>query len=243
MLRLTLIFVLIAVTASTKHVKQVKRQPDDNLWSRCYRENYPIYKCLPRDCTYPTFVALERVWRVEDYKRILLKDDNLEQLCSEAGAVLDCTLAAYKASTDECKQDYNKHINIGKLLNNGAAFLEELCDDDVIESIRNNLDCILDEKLLHSADRCIFPNKDRNCSGISQSDNYDEINACYQSRWRRTCNVDEVVECASKKVTAECDEEAGELTELIGNAIFETLEYPICPDYSHLKTFLSYFKK
>jgi len=243
MLRLALIFVLIAVTVSAKHVKQVKRQPDDNIWSRCHRDNHPIQKCLPQDCTYPTFVALERVWRLDDIKKILLKNDNLEQLCSEAGAVLDCTLAAYEASTDECKQDYDKYINTGKLLNNGAAFLEELCDDDVIESIRNNLDCVLEEKLLNSADRCLYPNKDRNCSEISYTDNYEESNACYNEKYRKNCNVGEVVECASKKVTAECDEEAGELAELIGNAIFETLEYPICPDYSHLKTFLSYFKK
>jgi len=243
MLRLTVIIVLIAATASAKNVKQVKRQDDDDIWSRCHRGKQPIRQCLPQDCTYPTFVALERVWRLEDFKKVLLKDDNLEQLCSEAGAVLDCTLAAYEASTDECKQDYDKYINMGKLLNNGAAFLEEICDDDVIESIRNNLDCILDQKLLNSADRCLYPNKDRNCSGINYDDNFDARSACWEQKYRKNCNVGEVVECASKKVTAECDEDAGELVELIGNAIFETLEYPICPDYSHLKTFLSYFKK
>jgi len=245
MLRLTLIIVLVAVTASTKHVSKVRRQ-DDHIYQTCDYQIHPYEQCRPRDCTYPVYLALEQVWRLEDVKRILLKEDNLEKLCSEAGALLRCAISAYDGSPAKCKQEYNRRYSplTREMLENGVTFLSDICDDDVIESIRSSLDCVLDEKLLQSTEKCFYPNMDRNCSGISYTDDYTEIRACYQSKYSKNCNADELVECASKKVTSACDEDAGELIKLLGDAFFETVRFPVCPtDGINLRTLLKFFKK
>jgi len=241
MLRLTLVIVLIAAAASLKHVNKVKRNED--IWQKCYREKHPLYQCRPKDCTFPVYIALERVWRLEDMKRVLLAEDNLEQLCREAGTLLDCVTTAFNGASAECKEHYKGEPLTEELLSNGVAFLEYICDPDVIENIRSNLDCIMEENLLEDAEKCLRPNMDKNCSGIHYTTDYSIIRACYDEKYRKNCNAEDVVDCASKKVAASCDEDAGNLAELIGNAIFNTLQYPICPGGTDLQTILKYFKK
>jgi len=241
MLRLTLIIVLIAATCSAKHVKK----QSDSIWETCYGENNPFYQCLPRDCTYPVWISLQQVRSVEDVKAILVAEGNLEKLCSEAGTVLDCIINAFDDSSSECQEDYERRYRpvTREILGNGDDFLREICEDDVLESSRSNLGCIMDEDLLRDASNCGYmgaTGRHRNCSGLD----YDtEGRECYRERYRLNCNADEVVECASNKVDAECHGDSGELVTLLGDAVFKTLKYPVCRDNGELKNLLKYIKK
>jgi len=242
MLRLTLIIVLIAATCSAKHVKK-QAGSRERIWENCYGANNPFYQCHPRDCTYPVWISLERVRSVEDFKAILIADGNLEKLCREAGAVLDCAINAFDDSPAECQEDYTRQYRpiTRELLGNGEDFLSEICEDDIIESARSNLDCIMEENLLEDAYNCVYANRNINCSGLDY--NTVEARECYRERSRRNCNADEVVECASRKVTAECDGDAGTLVESLGDAYFNTLKAPVCPDYGEIKNLLKFIKK
>jgi len=247
MLRLALIIVLIAVTASAKHVKKVKRINED-INESCYGEAHPSNQCRPRDCTYPTVLVIERSRSTKDMKRILLHGDNLEKLCSEARKIINCIISAYGAISAECHEEYEKNgqFLLKSVYDNGAAFWEKVCTDDVFESIRTNLGCITEEDLLKDVDSCQYPNRDRNCSGIDYRVDPDASNNCYREKYRKNCNVDQAISCSSKKVTTACSEDAGDLIELLGNAFFKTLKVYYCPSQAGGKEFrhlLKFFKK
>jgi len=174
----------------------------------------------------------------------LIAEGNLKKLCREAEAVLDCVINAFDDSSSECQEEYKRRYKplTREILGNGEDFLREICEDDVLESATSNLDCILDEKLLDEGQNCIYANRGRgNCSGLHYPST--EETECYREKYRRTCDVDEIVECASNTVDAKCHGDSGELVTLLGNAYFETLKYPVCPDYGELKNLLKYFKK
>jgi hypothetical protein len=171
-------------------------------------------------------------------------------MCREAGALLGCLTTAVIQAPAECKEQYKNSWDIDSLLteeflSNGVTFLRDVCYPEVIDSIRRNVDCILEESVIDDTDICLRPNIDKNCSGISyNTDDYSAIiTACWDEKYRISCDVDDIIECASKKVAATCDEDAGGLVELIGNAFYNTLKYPICPGGPRLRTLLKYFKK
>jgi len=247
MLRLTLVIVLVAATISAKHVKEVKRIHED-IRESCYDEKtHPFYSCHPRDCTYPTLLALGRAGRPKDIKRVLLHGDNLEKLCSEAREIIPCVISAYDTISAECQEQYEKTDHFTQsLYDNGAAFLEIVCNDDVFESIRTNMDCIMEEDLVEDVNKCQYLNKDRNCSGFDYSDDPDASNDCYREKYRKNCNVDQVISCSSKKVTAACSEDAGDLIELLQGAFFKTIKAYYCPNQAggkEFKNLLKYFRK
>jgi hypothetical protein len=241
MLRLTLIIVLIAVAASLKHVNKVRRSED--IWEKCYRDNHPFRKCRPKDCTFPVYIALERA-RVEDMKRVLSAEDNLEQLCRELETLLGCLTTGFNESPADCKEQYKIDISLTEeLLSNGVTFLRDVCDPEVIDRIRRNLDCVMEESVMRATSRCGRPNLDKNCSGIEYTDdNSAAISACYDEKYRRNCDVVGVIDCTSKKVAASCNQDAGDIVEFLYDAFYNTLGYPMCPG-RNMKTLLEYFKK
>jgi len=240
MLRLTLIIVLVAATASAKQVNKVRRNEDMPV--NCYGPNHYFGQCRPRNCSYPVYIALEREWKPNEIKRILLADDNLENFCREWQMILNCATTAYDQSPAECKELYNTEESAEEILDNAVIYLRDICDPDVIESFRRNLDCMIEENLAKEMDTCFHPNIDKNCSGFSYNDDYSDARACWDEKFRKNCDANDVVDCVSKKVTAACNEEAGELAELFWTAKFKTLDFPICRGRGGFKTLLKYFK-
>jgi len=241
MLRLVLIIVLIAATCSAKHVKKVRRTQDTE--ENCYSSNHPNFQCglfSPGSDDYPVWRELSRTRNMTEAKRVLLAGDNLESLCSEARTYLDCMTTALDGASAKCKDVYESQQLTEDLLDNGVSFVNEICDDEVIDDIRSNLDCLWDEKIYLGLRKCKLPNIDKDCTYLGTEASYTEINACYEEKYFHNCDADDVVSCSSEVVTEECDEEAGQLVELIGNSFYD--KFPICPGNKQLKTLLKFFK-
>jgi len=236
MLRLALIIVLVAVTASAKHVK--KGRPNYDIVENCYTENHPHIKCSVTEAgKYPTYHQLSGISSAE-VKRILQRGNTLEKLCSEAGAYFGCLVDAIETASDECKEEYESQQITLEFFQNGVTFLDEVCDEDAIEIIRENLDCLYNSAVQTEIQKCRTPNIDKDCTNLGTAA-HDE---CYEEKYQRNCDVDEVVSCVSEQVDDACaGEDAAQLMELLGNSFFE--KFPICPDDKHVKNLLKFFKK
>jgi len=194
------------------------------------------------DEEYPVWRAVGRARNLTDAKRVLLAEDNLETLCSEARSYVGCLSTALETAPEECDEEYRSQLLTNEYLDNIDDFLGEICNDYVLETIRSKLDCILNEVLLKDMHKCQVPNFDKDCSNLGPDARYSgEIGECYEEKYRRNCDADEVVSCSAEKVEDACDEEAGQLVELIENSLYEKI--PICPGEQHLKTLLKYFMK
>jgi len=179
-------------------------------------------------------------------RRVLSAEDNLEQLCRESGTLLSCITTAFNGTPAECKEHYktSDEFVTEEFLSKGVDFLREVCEPEVIDRIRRNLDCVMEDSVIGDTYKCRRPNIDKNCSEIEYNDdNSAVINACYDEKYRRNCDVDDVIDCATKKVTAACNRDAGELVEFLYNAFYNELQYPICSGPRNMRTLLNYFKK
>jgi len=244
MLGLILIIVLIAATCSAKHVKKVRRTPDTE--ENCYSSNHPNSQCSHvapgSGDDYPVYRELSRIRNKTESKRFLLAGDNLESLCSEARTFLVCMATALDGASEKCKEAYYASDRLTEeLFDNGISFVDEICDEEVIEAIRSHFDCLWDEEVYRSVRKCKLPNIDKDCSYLETETSSSEVNACYQEKYFPNCDADDVVSCSSEAVASACDDDdAGELVELIGNSFYD--KFPICPDNKQLKTLLKFFK-
>jgi len=248
MLRLALLVVLIVATTSARHVKKVRRDEIDS--SICFGATHPGRQCTPTESEYPLMTELGNARNFTTSKQILLRDGSLESLCEEGKNYFKCVVTALQSASADCQQLYEElgHIN----LNNVAKYqsiVEDLCEDNIVENAKENLDCILDSDLLHTIHLdCSYENPDHDCSELDDvsfedrdDDFYTARNECYDIKYRRNCNAHEVVQCASDKMDTACGHGAGDLIVDVGRAIFDKL--PICPDYGEFRRMLKFFKK
>jgi hypothetical protein len=242
MLRLTLIIVLIAAICSAKHVKKVKRTQD--VEENCWAESHPFVQCsilASRPDGYPVFRELTQARNMTESKRVLLAEGNLERICSEARTHLNCMIEALESSSVKCKEVYESQQMTEELFDNAVSFLNDICDDEVLEAIRRNLDCAWNLEVHSKVYKCIYPNSEKDCSKLGPEASHTDFYECFEEKHRRNCDADDIVSCASEAVANECDDdEAGQLVELLGNSYFD--KFPACPDNRHLKSLLKFFK-
>jgi len=240
MLRLILIVVLIAATASARHaVKKVRR--NQNVYETCYGKSSPFHQCEPNESDYPAMVSLARTINLADAKRILLAGNTIEDLCDETRQSIDCFKNQLKRASPKCVQVYGLS---SEKINDMSSLRTLLCETEVIKAIRNNLDCILTMDMIKFGEKCLLPNIYVDCSQVESSEEYTAKRECYSKKYRPDCNVETVLACGVTKVFHTCGEDASDLVALIGNAVFE--RFPICPanrPYHHLAKMLKFFKK
>jgi hypothetical protein len=242
MIRLTLIIVLIVAAASAKHVKKVRRTQD--VEENCWTESHPFVQCsllAPSPNAYPVLRELIQTRNMTESKRVLLAEGNLESLCSEARANLHCMSNALESASVKCKKVFKDQKLTEELFHKAGSFLNDICDDEVLEAIRRNLDCVWDVEVYSKVNKCRFPNIEKDCTKLRT---YSELSPCIGEKYRPNCDGDDVVSCASEAVAEDChDEEAVQLVELIGNSYFDKFPVaPACPDNRHLKSLLKFFK-
>jgi len=245
MLRLTLIIVLIAATCSAQ-------DDDEETWrlyieQTCFGNRSPFVQCLWKNFgDYATFRRLgEEGVGFSEGKQILQEENVLENLCSEARSAINCIITGVYNVREECLEEYEKaELSIDKF-EKISSYIELLCTDDVIEDIRENLDCMYDRKLIEDVNKCSFKNPDHDCSQFENtadtSENERERHACYEEQTRKTCDNAQVVNCAADKVDTKCGKDAKDLTELAANALFEI--FPLCSDDIPFRSLLKHFRK
>jgi hypothetical protein len=243
MIRLVLIVVLIAATDSARNaaLKEVRR--DATLYETCYGHN-PFQQCIPTESDYPIIMSLQRARNLTEKKRILLSDNTIEDLCDEARQNIDCFISHAKKVSAECAKMYATQGLSSETFEKIGSLRTLICDKEVIKAIRDNLDCILTTDLTEYGEKCLRPNIDMNCSQFESSGDKTALRKCYLEKFRPNCNLAEVLKCTANPVIETCDEDAGDLVALIGNAYFE--RFPVCTanrPYHHLEKMLKFFKK
>jgi len=154
-------------------------------------------------------------------KRVLLSGDNLQDLCDEQNAYLDCRISAVETALPECLEEYESQGHSIEIYNKGKSYQRIVCSDDTIEDIRRNVDCVVDGELPENLKRCIFPNLDKDCSHVAGT----AKSYCKLESYRPNCNLEEVQECAANLVTDKCGSEASDLVVRLGKAYFDIFPY------------------
>lgn len=243
MFRLALTVVLIVAIVASRDEEGAKR---DRLHKACYGSNHPFLNCFYVKSA--DYTVLTRVYSgTDDFaerKQILQEENALEDLCSDLRSLAGCLTDSLESATEECKEEYEYEI-LTERIANATSFLKVLCTEDFIEKVRRNLDCEFNEELLDDVVSCRYENPDHDCSQFETSE-YTQDNEiarfqCYSEKYSLTCDVDKVVNCAAENVVAVCGEEAGELVELAGYALFE--RFRLCPNERIPGSLLSFFKK
>jgi len=241
MYRLVLVLVLAAVTTSEQHLK-IERRTED-IWDRCYGENYPSTQCISSASSYPVITAIKRARSFDGIKKVLKADGALEKLCEEEPRLLTCVSNVVKRASDECKEMYRNSYLLGGDLDKVVELIQQICTDENIEIAKRNLDCVIDECVLNKLYPCTLKNPDHDCSHLETNDYgpNPERRECYDEMYRRNCDAADVVQCAANKVSKACTAEVGSLVTLAGNGYLNLI--PICRDGEHkLRTLLKYFK-
>jgi hypothetical protein len=240
MLRPALLVVLLVATASAnKHAESVKRNKFSNP---CEGEISPWRECDPEKFDNPVFSEIDRVRNATQLKNILKRENSLESLCSLTETILECYATALEGLSEDCSKNYARQDLTTDNVNKGLALIEEFCTNNYFEKVRRNLDCLVDPELFQDNQFCYYPNLKHDCSQFQgySTEETRARNECYEVKYRRNCNVDEVASCVAEPVENKCGEEAGELTELAAQKMLEI--YPICRD-NRFANLLKYFKK
>jgi len=242
MFRLLLVLVLVALTASEKHLKVERRNQD--VWETCFGKNYPVSKCFLADASsYPVLSGMRRTRGFDGIKRVLKAEGALKKLCDEVPRFLTCIGNTVKRAPEECQEKYKHYLWVDASLDKGLRLIEQLCTEENIEIAKRNLDCVVDECILQKLYPCSLKNPDHDCSHLETND-YGPNPArreCYDEMYRRNCDANAVVECAANKVSKACTAEAGRLVTQAGNGFLDI--QPICRDGEHkFRTLLKFFK-
>jgi len=251
MLRLALVIVLVVATASARHVKKERRNNGDSDDSDpCNSEDHPLRRCsLDNSSEYPTIGILVETASPEEAKRLLKEEGILENFCSEGKKYLPCVREALKSVSDECHEEYKRQRLLSTYYDKMMSFLTLMCTAENIQTIRENVDCLINEQLYQTVGRCQYQNPDQDCShlpgrlDVSPGPQQQELNKCYEEKFRLNCNAASVVLCASNAVKTTCTREAGDLVSQAGTAYFARFE--ICPlgSGTSFKSLLKFFRK
>lgn len=254
MLRLALVVLLVVATASARHghVKKTRRGADDDRSSStdCYLDNHPLTTCyIGRSSSeYPTVSSLGQAASPEEAKRLLKRAGVLENLCSEGKKYLTCVRDALKSASAECRQEYASQDLTTEANQKLLRFADLVCTAANIQTIRENVDCLINEQLYQTVALCRYQNPNHDCSHLTNSLNnspaqQQQLIDCYEEKFRENCNAASVVQCASNAVSSTCTREAGNLVSQAGNVFFEG--FPICPagPRATSKSLLNFFKK
>jgi len=237
MFRLQLVVVLVVLivaTASAESAENVRRRT-------CYWDNADFQRCNPRTANYTVLAALGRARSIEKGKEVLQGENALEDLCSEGTRLLHCLSNAVKSPSAECLQQYNRDLMTTENFDKGLTLVEELCTDEHIETARQNLDCVVNDALVYYVGQCAYANPDHDCSQV-QPDDYESLSECYSEKYRRNCNVAEVLECIARRVFDSCND--GDITDLVILALNDLYHIvPICPANHSLKILQKFFRK
>jgi len=238
MLRLALIIVLIAATASAKHAKKEKRFND--VYESCYGRNSQLGQCRFTCFDTPITYSVVRSYRVNESKRILKIDDSFETMCSEVSDHLECKSDAIHNAPEICGPVYEVHHESED--NDKASSLHELfCRPDNIKKAKAYLECVADEDLINKVDRCRYANPGHNCTrfdGRYDPAEDEERSACYDELYRRNCEINEAVRCVKETVAAKCGDDSGTFVASAVKAFLE--KFPLCPGDGPYK--LNFFK-
>jgi len=237
---------LVVAGASAKHVKTARRNHEgQGPRTTCYDRNHPVFKCSPENSeNYPTILQLTSGLNETRTKQFLKGSNTLENLCSEVSELLDCVTSTIESASAECQREFASQDLTIDYVRKGSSFVRLLCTRSNIQKLRRNLDCLVSWALVNNASECARANPNHDCSqfysNFDRSIDYDAANACYEEKYRRNCDADEVVTCAGEVVGNECGEEARQLIEFAGNALYERV--PICPEERKFKALLKFFK-
>lgn len=244
MLRLSVLVLLlvVVVTSSARRVEKVRRQND--VWETCFEKDHPLLKCVHLKMSdYEVIGKLSRARSPQDAKRIILEEDALTNLCSEATDMLNCASTTLQRASEECQDAYADQELTVEHLAKVSSFLRLLCTPENIRKAEDNLDCMVDGYLIQDIGKCSRVNPDHDCSEFNDSDDFTARQACYQEKYRQNCDSRAVISCAKSKAADACTQEAGDLVELAGNAFYE--RFPLCSGNSvnQFNSLLKYFKK